>query len=113
MAEWRSSTPSQYKERRVGHEAPAFQVRGSIFDDHQLSKIASLYGNLGRGRSSKRTTKAMVAEMPKKQGGAPTDARSRHGWNGRNGLPPARIQPNCDRLRASMRSVVMSNFEQL
>jgi SOS response associated peptidase (SRAP) len=60
----------------------------------------------------KRTTKAMVAEMPKKLGGAPTDARSRQGWNGRNGLPPARIQPNCDRLRASMRSVV-SNFEQL
>jgi hypothetical protein len=28
------------------------QVRGFIFDDHQLSKIASLYGNLGRGRSS-------------------------------------------------------------
>jgi hypothetical protein len=53
----------------------------------------------------------MVAEMPKKQGGAPPTP-GWHGWNGRNGLPPARIQPECDRLRASMRSVV-SNFEQL
>jgi hypothetical protein len=40
------------KKRRVGHEAPAFQVRGFIFGDHELSKMAPLYGNLDRGRSS-------------------------------------------------------------
>ena len=52
---WQSGAllhPRNNKERRVGHEAPAFQVRGFIFDDHELSKMAPLYGNLDRGRSS-------------------------------------------------------------
>jgi hypothetical protein len=46
----------------------------------------------------------MVAEKQKKQGGAPPMPGGGMGGMGGMDLPPARIQPKCDRLRASMRA---------